>query len=181
MSDAAFFYNGVEPIIRIVVVGSLAYVSLIVLLRVSAKRTLAQLNTFDFIITVAIGASFGRILTARQVVLTEAITTFALLIFLQYAITMLQRRSTRFSNYVTAPPSLLFYQGRFLEDEMNKQRLTETELHAVALREGVGSLDLVEAIILEAHGVFAVVRKDSAGTGSLIEELRTSGKPPGQK
>lgn len=70
-----FFFNGWQPIVRIVVVGTLGYVTLILLLRVSGKRTLAQLNSFDFIITVALGASFGRILTARTVALAEAGTT----------------------------------------------------------------------------------------------------------
>lgn len=39
---------------RIVVVGPLAYLTLVAILRVSGKRTLAKLNAFDFVVTVAL-------------------------------------------------------------------------------------------------------------------------------
>jgi len=51
MDKVVFFYGGIEPLIRIVVVGTLAYASLLILLRISGKRALAQLNAFDFVIT----------------------------------------------------------------------------------------------------------------------------------
>ncbi|MES1026405.1 hypothetical protein ABN584_26250 [Gloeocapsa sp. BRSZ] len=84
-----FFYGGVEPLIRIVVVGTLAYFSLLILLRISGKRTLAQLNAFDFVITIAIGSTFGRLITAKSVSLAESITAFFTLIFLQYLVSWL--------------------------------------------------------------------------------------------
>ena len=50
MDNVVFLYGGIEPLVRIVVVGTLAYFSLIILLRILGKRTLAQLNSFDFVI-----------------------------------------------------------------------------------------------------------------------------------
>jgi hypothetical protein len=41
------FFNGWESLLRTVVVGVLAYVSLIVLLRISGMRTLSKMNAFD--------------------------------------------------------------------------------------------------------------------------------------
>lgn len=102
-----FIFDGWGPIVRILVVGSMAYVALVVLLRMSGKRTLARMNSFDFVITVALGATFGRILTTRSVPLLEAVTAFALLITLQYVVTSLQIRSRKFSRLVTAEPTLL--------------------------------------------------------------------------
>lgn len=171
MSQLGFFYNGWEPLARIVIVGTLAYLSLILLLRISQKRSLAQLNAFDFIVTVALGASFGRVLTARQVALSEALTAFALLITLQFVISWLQVRSQRFSHFVTAAPSLLFYRGRYLHHEMRRERVSMSDLHAVVMRKGVGSMDGVEAIVLEANGKFAVVKKQGPDGSSLVNEI----------
>ncbi len=42
------------------VAGPPAYVWLVVVLRVSGKRTRAQLNAFDFIVTVALGSTLAR-------------------------------------------------------------------------------------------------------------------------
>ncbi|MDQ2076758.1 DUF421 domain-containing protein [Marinimicrobium sp. ABcell2] len=156
---------------RIVVVGSLAYVSLVLIVNMSIKRTLAQLNAFDFIITVALGASFGRILTARQVALAEAVTTFALLVILQFVFTWLQQRSPRIASAVTAAPSLLFYQGQFIRDAMRRERVTEAELKSAVRLQGAGAFEKIEAIILEPNGKFSVVKKESAGDGALVEKL----------
>ncbi|CAN5815308.1 hypothetical protein BH23GEM7_BH23GEM7_39940 [soil metagenome] len=80
MEPVTFFFGGWEPMLRIVVVGTLGYIALLLLLRLAGKRTLAQMNAFDFVVTVAIGASFGRILTARSVALAEAVAAFTLLV-----------------------------------------------------------------------------------------------------
>ena len=42
-------------VVRTVIVGVPAYVLLIVILRASGKRTLAKMNAFDLIVTVALG------------------------------------------------------------------------------------------------------------------------------
>ncbi|MEL6385131.1 MAG: hypothetical protein AAFQ89_22235 [Cyanobacteria bacterium J06626_18] len=65
MNRVVFWYQGIEPLTRIIVVGTAAYFSLVFLLRVSGKRSLAQLNAFDFIVTVALGSILGRSITAK--------------------------------------------------------------------------------------------------------------------
>ena len=168
VNDVMFLFGGWEPIARILVVGTLGYVALVLLLRVGEKRTLAQLSAFDFIITVAVGASFGRILTASGVALAEAVTAFALLVTLQFAVSWLQTRSPAFSRLMTAPPTMLFFRGRFLRDAMRLARVTEEELRAVARQHGLGSLERVEAIVLEPNGSFAVIEEGTAGDGSAL-------------
>ena len=172
MDNVTFFFGGWEPVARVLVVGTLAYVAIILLLRVTGKRTLAQMNAFDFIVTVALGASFGRILTARSVALVEAISAFALLIFLQYAVTWLQIRSPRFAHTVTAPPTLLFFRGRILPDALRRERVTEAELKTAIREHGAGSFDEVEAVVLESNGRFAVVKSSNAGDRSALEDLK---------
>lgn len=163
-----FFFDGWEPVARIVVVGTLAYTTLVVLLRVSGKRTLARMNSFDFVITVAIGATFGRILTARSIPLLEAVTAFALLVILQFVVSSLQLRSRRFSRAVTAEPTLLLYRGQVLHDALRRERLTEKELDGVVRKHGLGSLQEAEAVVLEADGRLSVVGPGSAGDGGAL-------------
>lgn len=172
MSDPTFFLNGWEPIARIIVVGSLAYAALLLLHRSTGKRTLGRMNAFDFLVTVALGASFGRILTARNVALAEAVTAFALLVALQYAVTFLRTKSSVFKQAVTASPSLLFYRGRFDRARMRRERVTEDELIAAARQDGLGSIGEVEAIVLETDGRLAVIKAKDAGDGEALADLR---------
>ena len=166
--EPVFFFGGWEPIARVLVVATLGYASLVVLLRVSGKRTLARLNAFDFVITVAIGASFGRVLTARGVPLAEAVAAFAALVTLQYVVTWAQVRSPRFARVLTATPTLLYYQGRFLHAAMRAHRVTESELEAAARLKGLGSLQEAEALVMESDGRLAVVKSSSAGDLSAL-------------
>ena len=79
---------------RVVLVGALAYVALVLLLRISGKRTLSKLNAFDLVVTVALGSTLATVLLSKSVALAEGVLALGLLIFLQYAVGIrLGRRS----------------------------------------------------------------------------------------
>jgi len=175
MDNIVFFHGGMEPLLRIVVVGTLAYFSLIFLLRLLGKRTLAQLNAFDFVITIAIGSTLGRLITAKGVSLTESITAFLTLIILQYLVSWLTVRSSAIENLVTATPSLLYFRGQFLRKAMQEQRVTQAQLLAVVRDNRIGSLDQVEAIVMESAGTIAVIKKatvEQPGAGSALKNVQ---------
>lgn len=166
MSDVTYFFGGWPPIGRILVVGVLMYVFLVAVVRFSGSRTLASMNAFDFIVTVAVGSAFGRALTARGVALAEAVAAFLLLIILQYCVAWLQTRWSIFSRLMTNSPALLYFRGAALMGEMRRQRVTMSELEAAVRKEKLGSMDDVEAIILESSGEFSVI--PTLGNGSAL-------------
>jgi uncharacterized membrane protein YcaP (DUF421 family) len=171
MDDVVFFHGGIEPLIRIVVVGTLAYFSLLILLRMSGKRTLAQLNAFDFVITIAIGSTLGRLITAKGVSLTESVTAFFTLIFLQYLVSWLIVRFPMLDQLVTANPSLLYFRGQFLRKAMQEQRVTQAQLLAVVRTNKIDSLDYVEAIVMESAGTIAIIKKGASEETSISSVL----------
>ena len=85
-------------LVRVVIVGTLAYAALVALLRISGKRTRTKLNAFDLVVTIALGSTLATVLLSNQVSLAEGITALALLIALQFVITWLSVRSPRFSS-----------------------------------------------------------------------------------
>ena len=78
---------------RAAVTGATAYVGLIVLLRLTGKRTLSKLNAFDLVVTVALGSILATALLSKAVPLLEGLTGFAVLAVLQLAVTWLSVRS----------------------------------------------------------------------------------------
>jgi len=102
---AAFFFNGWEPLLRTVLVGTCAYLALVVLLRISGKRTLSKMNAFDLIVTVALGSTLASVLTSKDVALLQGIAALALLILLQLVITSLSVRSQAVQGWVKSEPS----------------------------------------------------------------------------
>jgi uncharacterized membrane protein YcaP (DUF421 family) len=165
------WFAGWEPIWRICVVGTLGYGVLVVLLRASGKRTLAQMNSFDFVITVAVGATFGRVMTARSVALAEAVTAFAVLIALQYIVAKMQLRSPRISSLVTASPTMLAYSGSVIDDALRRERVTEDEVLAAVRKHGYGDLSETAAVIMETDGSLAVIAPGRAGDESAVRRI----------
>lgn len=173
------WFAGWEPIGRILVVGTLGYASLVLLLRISGKRTLAQMNSFDFVITVAIGATFGRVMTARSVALAEAVTAFVLLIALQYVVAFMQTRAKKFASVMTAAPRLMAYDGRVVQESLRRERVTTEEVLAAVRKHGYGDLGQAAAVVMESDGQLTVIGRDGLGDGSALQHvsgLRSAGR-----
>ncbi|WP_119154648.1 DUF421 domain-containing protein [Caldimonas tepidiphila] len=151
------FFDGWMALARIVILGTLAYVALVLLLRVTGKRTLSKLNAFDLIVTVALGSTLATVLLSKDVSLSEGVTALALLIGLQWILTWLSVRSRRVSDWVKAEPSLLYHEGRFLRDAMRRERVTEDELRAAVRMHGFGRMEQAVAVILETDGSLDVI------------------------
>lgn len=152
-------------------VGILCYVALVVILKVSGKRTLASLTAFDFVITVAIGAVYGRLLTAKDVSISEAITAFVLLAILQSLFSWLQMRYKIFRTIFTSKPKLLYYRGEFLEKAMKKEGVAKSELIGEVRKKGYGDLEEIELIILENDASFSIIGKLNDNDSSTYKEI----------
>lgn len=161
------FFGDWSGLGRVIVVGTLAYVALVLILRISGRRTLSKMNAFDLVVTVALGSTLATIILSKDVALAEGILALGLLIGLQYVVTWSSVRSTTISHVVKADPVLLFYQGRFLHDQMRASRLVENEVLAAVRQQGISSLRDVEAVILETDGSIAVIRPGSAEASTL--------------
>lgn len=155
-------------------IGVLAYVALVAILRVSGKRTLSKMNAFDFVVTVALGSTLATILLSKQVALAEGVLALALLVGLQWLITWSSSRSRVVSRLVKSEPRLLAYRGRLLHDELQRERVLEAEVLAAVRREGYASLDEVGAVVLETDASFSVLPREAGP----LRALRSVKTPP---
>lgn len=170
------FFDGWSGLIRVLVVGTLAYAWLVILLRVSGKRTLSKLNAFDLVVTVALGSTLSTVLLSNDIPLAEGALALALLVLLQFAIAWLSVRSERFESLVKAQPTLLFHRGRFLNESMRAQRITREEVLAALRSSGVAETSVVGAVVLETDGSLSVLsdgkdRSPEFSTLSALEPL----------
>jgi uncharacterized membrane protein YcaP (DUF421 family) len=152
-----WLFDGWQGIWRTALVGVLAYLALVVLLRVSGKRTLSKMNAFDLVVTVALGSTLATILLSSEVALAEGLTALAVLILMQFVIAWLSVRSARVSRLVKSEPALLAYQGRLLPDALRRERVVDKEVWAAVRAQGIADLAKVEAVVLETDGTFTVV------------------------
>jgi len=161
------FFDSWFDLFRVLVVGTIAYAMLVLLLRVSGKRTLAKLNAFDLIVTVALGSTLATVLLSKSVALLEGLVAFVLLAGLQYLVAWLSVRSPRFSDFVKSEPTLLLHRGRFLEGAMRAQRVTRAEVLAALRSSGAVEPEKVAAVVLETDGSLSVIQSQSGVIGTL--------------
>ena len=171
MDDTTFLWNGIQPIFRIIVVGITAYIAMVLILKVSGKRTLASMSGFDFVIAVTIGAVFGRTLTTKDLSISEALTAFVLLAVLQFIFAYLEGKSKIFKKMFITHPTLLYYNGKFLQKNLHKERLDKSKVIGAARKEGFGSMDDVAAVILEIDATLSVIGKSREGESSTFKDL----------
>lgn len=167
------FFDTWDSIFRTVIITVLAYIALIVLLRISGKRTLSKMNAFDFIVTIALGSTLATVLLNKSVALADGVLAFALLIGLQYAITFLAVRSKKLSQWVKATPTLLLYNGELLHPAMRKERINEDEVYAVLRNNGIASIKEAKAVILETDGSLTVISSTDEKKPETLRTVRT--------
>ncbi len=158
MTDTLLFDGWSGPLC-ILIVGTLAYVGLIVLLRATGKRTLSKMNAFDLIVTVALGSTLATILLDSGVPLVDGLTDLGLLVTLQYMITWGSVRSAVLRGFVKSEPTQLVRDGHCLPEAMRRARVTRDEVDAALRQHGGGDISAVKLIVLETDGSLSVVTK----------------------
>lgn len=167
------FFNGWMALARVVIVGLAAYAALVVLLRISGKRTLSKMNAFDFVVTVALGSTLASVLLSRDVPLVEGLTGIGLLLLVQFFITWLSVRSQTVSSLVKSTPRLLYHHGQFLERAMKAERINEEEVLQAVRSRGFLSLERVAAVVLETDGSISVMQlSEQSQSSSALANVR---------
>ena len=165
------FFDGWAELLRTGVIGVCAYAALVVLLRVSGKRTLSKMNAFDFVITVALGSTLATVLLSEDTALARGVVALALLIFLQFIITWLSVRSKTVSRLVKAEPRFLFRNGEFMWGAMKAERINEGEIRQAMRSQGVIGQGQVEAVVLESDGSLSILKKAPEAETTVLSNV----------
>ncbi len=143
----------------------LVYVVLWAVIRLSGRRTLAELNTFDFILFLIVGSATQRALLGQDYSLINAFVVVTTLIAVDIVVGLLERDFPRFGKIVTGVPTILVEHGRPLKGRMRWARVTESEVLGVARSlHGLETLDQIKFAVLEASGEISIIPEQPPAT-----------------
>lgn len=151
-------FNSWSSLAHTLTAGSLGYVIIICLLRISGKRTLSKWNSFDFVVTIAFGSILASMLLSKDTSLAQASLGFGLLVLYQFVLTWAATRSNWVQSLIKAKPTLLLYRGEFRRTALKNERVAEGEVLAAVRSNGIGDIKDVDAVILETDGSFSVIQ-----------------------
>jgi len=161
------FFDNWFALLRIVIITLLAYGALIVVLRAAGKRSLAKLNAFDLVVTVALGSTLATVLLTEDVALAEGLLAFVMLAGLQYGVARASIGWPWVRRLVRSNPRLLLENGVLRRDAMAAERVTPGEVEAALRQHGIGRVEEAAAVVLESDGSLSVI----AANGRPAEAL----------
>jgi uncharacterized membrane protein YcaP (DUF421 family) len=136
------------------------YVTLLVVLRVSGKRSMAQITTFDFVLLLIIGEATQQALIGDDFSITTGLLLILTLVGIDMALSLLQVRSPRLSRWLDGTPVVILENGRLLRDRLEKSRVDESDiLTAARERHGLQRLDEIKYAVLERSGGISIIPK----------------------
>lgn len=160
-----------ESLYHILICATISYITLFIFIRISGKRTLAKLNAFDFVVTVTLGSTLSSMILMK-VTVTEGAVALLVIILLQYALAWLAKQSETMEKTINSEPTLLFYNGKFLQEAMLKEVITEEEIYAEIRKFRIENMDEVKAVVMELNGEITVVKKsDNPSSHTSLEDI----------
>lgn len=171
MNDIDIWFNSWYRLYAVGISIVALYIALVILVRVSGKRTTSQMNNFDWVISVAIGGLVSSGALFKDISVADSLIGIATLLLLQWLMTWLVKKSKSFRNVVKAKPTILLHEGKLMRDNMRKERVSDAEVYAALRKEGMNSLGDADWVILETDASFSVKAREEDASGDKNGDL----------
>jgi|SRR5690242_13568954 len=137
---------------------AVVFLMLWAIVRVSGRRTLAQMTAFDFILFLIIGGATQRALIGQDYSLINALLVVTTIVSLDIGMSLLETRSKWMAKLLKGTPTILVEHGRALHSRMRRARVTEDEILETARHDhGIERLDQIKFAVLEASGKISII------------------------
>ena len=134
------------------------YSILLVLVRLTGKRSLGQMTTFDFVLLLIIAEATQQGLLGNDFSLTNAFLVVLTLIGIDTGLSLLERRSGAVDKLVNGVPLVIVEDGEPIEDRMNKARVSADDVLEMAReQQGVERMEQIKYAVLERSGGISVI------------------------
>jgi len=154
----------------------LIYVVLWLLIRISGRRTLAELSTFDLILFLIIGGATQRALIGQDYSLINAFVVITTLIAIDILVGLVERDFSLFGKIIKGVPTILVDDGHLLTGRMRRARITADEIMERARSvHGLETLEQIKYAILEASGDISIIPRDKPAAPHKKAGRRVSG------
>lgn len=151
-----WFTTNNTTLLAIILTASGIYIALVLLTRLSGKRSFSKMSSFDFAITVAIGSILASTILSKSVALQDGIIGLLILYIIQISVAYGRRWET-IRKLTDNKPTLLMKNGEILENNLKKCKVTISDLKAKLREANVIQISEVKAVVFESTGDISVL------------------------
>jgi uncharacterized membrane protein YcaP (DUF421 family) len=145
----------------LVVRAAAIYLVVLLFTRILGRRELSQLQPFDLILLVLIGDLVQQGVTQSDNSVTGVLLVISTIGVLQVGTSYLSFKFAKLRPYLNGEPIVLVENGKVIDKNMKRERLSIDDLAEQARLNSIGSLDEVRWAVLESSGQISFVKKDS--------------------
>jgi uncharacterized membrane protein YcaP (DUF421 family) len=147
--------------------GLAIYLVLLVIVRLSGRRTLAQMTPFDLVLLLIVAETTQQALLGDDFSLVNAFVLILTLFLADIGLAFIKDRAPRLARWMDGSPTILIASGKPDWDALRRARVSVEEVLATAReKQGLARLDQIDFAVLETSGGISIVPKAEAGSGS---------------
>lgn len=138
--------------------GATIYFVLLIIIRLSGRRTLGETTTFDLVLLLIIAETTQQALLGDDFSITNSVLLITTLIGIDIAISYLKIRFQFADKILDGVPMIIVENGRPLRQRLQKSRMDERDVMSAARRlRGLERMDQIKYAILEADGSISII------------------------
>jgi uncharacterized membrane protein YcaP (DUF421 family) len=143
-----------DSVIRVIVV----YLFLLIVFRVSGKRTLAEADTFDLLTLLIISETTQQAMVDHDHSIINAMILITTLVAMTISLSHLKQWLPSFSKIVDDVPLVIVKDGKPIQDRMNRSRVDEQDiLESARELQGLERMDQIKYAIIERTGSISII------------------------
>lgn len=143
-----------DPVIR----ATITYGFVLLIFRVSGKRSLAEITTFDFVLLLIISETTQAALVNNDNSIINALILITTMVGLDVALSRIKQSSWRVEKFLDGAPLILLENGEPFRDRLAKSRIDEGDILAAARHlRGLERLDQIKYAVLERNGGISII------------------------
>lgn len=173
------FFDNQDNLLRIAISAPVIYCLVILYIRLVGKRATSQMNSFDWIVTVAMGSLVASTIVKSDISIVEGAFAILMLLGLQFLLTKALVHSPWLRKVVRSTPRLLVYNGEYLYDNMESERVVKNEILSAIRNKGIQNIEQVHAVVLETDATFSIIEKAEDNEPYTLADVH--GLPDGLK
>lgn len=141
-----------------VIRGIAIYFTLLIIIRLSGRRTLAQMTPFDLVIVLVISETTQQAMLGDDYSITNSVLLILTLFTTDIALSYLKRWSRRTAKLIDGVPTILVTNGIYDEANLKGSRLQrEDVMEAARTQQGIESVKDIRFAILEVSGNISII------------------------
>lgn len=134
------------------------YLFLMLIMRISGRRTLAQMTNFDFILVLIISEAAQQALLGDDFSIINCFIVVITLVVADIILSLLKLKFPIINKVMDGLPTVLLKDGKPIGDRMQKARVDEDDiLESARFTQGIGTMKEIKYAILEVDGDISII------------------------